>query len=226
MGMGRMIKYGRCLQRDAFILAKCKDKKILHVGCTDHPFFEINLLEGNLLHQKVASIDTQKLVGIDVAGDDVYRMQSLNYDVRLVNAESMASDLRSERFDIVLLADVIEHIQNPGIVIRESMQLLEQDGKIIISVPNAFGIIRFLKSFFRYEQVHPDHICYYSFATLETLADRMGLEVIEINWYQFEARDKRLIVKISASLERVFTRFFPWQAEGCIALLKKKNDLN
>lgn len=222
MGIGRKITPGKCLSRDEFILKKCEGKRILHVGCTDYPFFEENLVEGHLLHQKIANIDMQKLIGIDIAKNDVYRMQKLNYDVHLVNAEIMTHSLKSDIFDIVLLADVIEHVTNPGLVVSESMKLLVSDGEILISGPNAFGIIRFLKSFFRYEQVHPDHICYYSSSTLETLADKMDLEVKEINWYQFEARDKRLIVKVSALLERIFTVFFPWQAEGCIALLKKK----
>ncbi|MEL7502118.1 MAG: hypothetical protein AAFN18_06575, partial [Cyanobacteria bacterium J06554_6] len=99
-------------------------------------------------------------------------------------------------------------------------KLLKENGSIIVTVPNAFGIIRFLKSFFRYEQVHPDHIAYYSSVTLETMAHRFDLAVADIAWYQFEARDKRLIVILSAYLERIFTYFFPWQGEGCIAVLK------
>lgn len=219
MGMGRRIHKGRCISRDSFLTAYCTGKQILHVGCTDYPFFQENLEVGHLLHQKVSRC-AQQLIGIDLAEEDVLAMQNHGFDVRLINAETMSKTLLPEQFDIILLADVIEHIPNPGLVLDEAKKLLRENGKIIISVPNAFGIVRFLKSFFRYEQVHPDHVSYYSSSTLETLAHRFNLHISELAWYQFEARDRRLVVILSAYLERIFTAFFPWQGEGCIVVLE------
>ncbi|MEM6352771.1 MAG: methyltransferase domain-containing protein [Cyanobacteria bacterium P01_D01_bin.14] len=219
MGIGQKIRKGKCICRDDFLISHCDGKAVLHVGCTDYPFFQANFEEGHLLHQKIAKYSS-KTIGIDLANEDVISMQNHGYDVRHVNAQSMADQLLPEKFDVILLADVIEHITNPGLVFVEAQKLLKENGSIIVTVPNAFGIIRFLKSFFRYEQVHPDHIAYYSSVTLETMAHRFDLAVADIAWYQFEARDKRLIVILSAYLERIFTYFFPWQGEGCIAVLK------
>ncbi|MEO1351140.1 MAG: class I SAM-dependent methyltransferase [Cyanobacteria bacterium J06635_15] len=218
MGIGKSIVGSGCFSRDSFILERCRNQSVLHVGCTDYPFFQEAFENGYLLHEKVTQV-AQKVVGVDIAQDDITAMQAHGYDVRLIDAQAMSNSLKEEAFDVILLADVIEHIDNPGEVIRESIKVLGDKGIIIITVPNALGIVRFLKSFFRYEQVHPDHLAYYSSGTLETLASKFGLKVKELAWYQFEIRDRRPIVYLSAGLERMMTAFYPWQAEGCIAIL-------
>ncbi|MBE9065392.1 methyltransferase domain-containing protein [Leptolyngbya cf. ectocarpi LEGE 11479] len=218
MGIGKNIVGSGCFSRDSFILERCQSKRVLHVGCTDYPFFEDALRHGYLLHDKVTKV-AQHVVGIDIAQNDIDAMKSHGYDVRLIDAENMFGYLELEEFDVILLADVIEHIANPGKVIHESIKALNGKGSIIITVPNALGIIRFLKSFFKYEQVHPDHLAYYSSGTLEAFALNFKLKIEELAWYQFEVRDKRPIVYLSAAIERVITTFFPWQAEGCIAVL-------
>lgn len=218
MGMGKSFFGKGCFNRDNFILKQCHNKSVLHVGCTDYPFFEAALINGDLLHAKVSEV-AGRVVGIDIALDDVEKMQQHGYDVKVIDAQSMASHKWNETFDIVLLADVIEHISNPGLVLSEAFRLLAPNGKLIITVPNAFGIVRFIKSFFKYEQVHPDHVAYYSSGVLETLASHANLSVEESAWYRFEVRDKRPSVYLSALFERVITVFLPWQAEGCIAVM-------
>ena len=218
MGIGKRFFGKGCFNRDDFILKQCHGKSVLHVGCTDYPFFEAALLNGDLLHAKVSEV-ADRVVGIDIALDDIDKMQQHGYDVKIIDAQSMANHKWNETFDIVLLADVIEHIPNPGLVLNEAFKLLAPNGKLIITVPNAFGIVRFIKSFFKYEQVHHDHVAYYSSGVLETLASHANLSIEESAWYRFEARDKRLSVYLSALFERMVTVFLPWQAEGCIAVM-------
>lgn len=218
MGIGKKIVGQGCVVRDDFIVKHCADKHVLHVGCTDYPFFQTAFAEGYLLHDKVAKV-SKRVVGIDTASDDISAMLGHGYVVKEMDAQTMANHAWDEAFDVILLADVIEHITNPGLVICEARKLLAPKGTIVVTVPNTFGIVRYLKSFFRYEQVHPDHIAYYSSGVLETLAERMDLQVQKSAWYRFEVRDKRLVVYLSAALEKVATAFFPWHAEGCIAVM-------
>ncbi|MGC1528358.1 MAG: class I SAM-dependent methyltransferase [Phormidesmis sp.] len=220
IGIGKKIVGKGCFVRDEAIVEYCKGKRVLHVGCTDYPFFESSLANGHLLHAKVSQV-ASRVIGIDIASEDVAVMIDNGYDARVIDAQTMSAHDWDELFDVVLLADVIEHISNPGLVISEARKLLAPHGKVVITVPNAFGIVRYIKSFFQYEQVHHDHIAYYSSGVLETLATHTGLRVEESSWYQFEARDKRLIVRLSAAFEKLITRFFPWQSEGCISVMTR-----
>jgi len=225
MGMGKKIQGSQAYFRDDYIMQRCQDKTVLHVGCTDYPFFKESHQKGFLLHEKIVNI-AQKVVGVDIETQDVRAMQDFGYDVRVIDAQKLSDYDWEEKFDVILLADVIEHILNSGLVLQESLKLLKKEGIIVVTVPNTFGIIRFLKSFFRYEQVHPDHITYFSSGTLETLAVRLNLEIKELAWYRFEARDPRITVRLSAFFERLVTLLFPWQAEGCIAVFCSKECLN
>lgn len=223
MGIGKTITGSQAYFRDDYLIQKCQNKTILHVGCTDYPFLKESLEKGFLLHEKIVKT-ARKVIGVDIAEQDVSEMNTLGYDVRIIDAQRLSDYDWEEKFDVILLADVIEHVLNPGLVLQESVKLLKEEGIIIVTVPNSFGIIRFLKSFFRYEQVHPDHITYFSSGTLETLAARLHLEIQELAWYRFEARDPRIIVRLSAFLERLVTLLFPWQAEGCIAVFCPKEN--
>ncbi len=42
-------------------------------------------------------------------------------------------------FDVIVYADVLEHLENPVAVLREHARLLKEDGMIIGSIPNGFG---------------------------------------------------------------------------------------
>ena len=148
MGIGKKIVGSKSVSRDSFIVDLCKNKRVLHVGCTDYPFFKKAYEQGYFLHEKVSKA-AKKVVGIDIAHADITEMREYGYDARVIDAQEMSSSFQEESFEIVLLADVIEHIENPGKVIRESIKVLEKEGLIIVTVPNTFGIIRFLKSFFR-----------------------------------------------------------------------------
>lgn len=46
----------------------------------------------------------------------------------------------NSEFDVVILSDVIEHLENPWHAIRESRRVLGTNGKLIISVPNILSI--------------------------------------------------------------------------------------
>ncbi len=218
MGIGKKIVGNGCVVRDDFIVKHCTNKRVLHVGCTDYPFFETAFADGHLLHDKISKV-SKRVVGIDTASDDISTMLCHGYCVRKMDAQTMSNQAWDEVFDVVLLADVIEHVMNPGLVICEARKLLDQRGTIVITVPNTFGIIRYLKSILRYEQVHHDHVAYYSSGVLEALAERTDLQMQQSAWYRFEVRDKRFTVYLSAALEKVATAFFPWYAEGCIAVM-------
>jgi SAM-dependent methyltransferase len=45
-----------------------------------------------------------------------------------------------EHFDVILFADVLEHLRDPDVVLRRALAALRPDGQVIISVPNVANI--------------------------------------------------------------------------------------
>lgn len=217
---GRRITGTRCVQRDQFLIERCTHRSVLHVGCTCSPNLLRNLHQGTLLHPRLERVAKQ-CVGIDINAADIKAMQALGHDVREMDATDL-SKLRGSDFDVVVLADIIEHVTHPGAVIQEAMNVAAPAGEIIVTVPNAFGLIRFMKLLFRHEQVHPDHVAYYSSGTLTALAERYALRVTENVWYRQENRDNRVSTLFATTVERFAVSIMPWVGEGCIAVMKKR----
>jgi SAM-dependent methyltransferase len=58
----------------------------------------------------------------------------LNADI--VNADSVHQVIGSDQFDVLIFADVLEHLPWPQIVLREYMRYLRPGGTVIVSLPN------------------------------------------------------------------------------------------
>jgi SAM-dependent methyltransferase len=65
-------------------------------------------------------------------------------NVQFVFANFMEHDFKSRKFDTVILAEILEHLINPGQIVGKAASLLNTGGRVVITVP--FGIMD-----------HPDH---------------------------------------------------------------------
>jgi SAM-dependent methyltransferase len=86
-------------------------------------------------------------------------------------------------FDVILFADVLEHLRDPAVVLRRSLASLKPTGEILISVPNiANWIIRIGLLFgqFNYSDrgiLDRTHLRFFTLATLRKLLDECGCRI-------------------------------------------------
>lgn len=75
----------------------------------------------------------------DVHGMDIQEApKPSNYaDVSVVNLNYCDFPYASSSFDTVIMGDVIEHLENPSRVLRETNRVLRNGGKLIVSTPHA-----------------------------------------------------------------------------------------
>jgi 2-polyprenyl-3-methyl-5-hydroxy-6-metoxy-1,4-benzoquinol methylase len=85
-----------------------------------------------------AQVPNKYLKG-NVTGIDIQRVKKPhNYKkVLVVNLNCEKIPLKNNSQDTVILGDVIEHVENPSFVLRESNRILRNDGKLILSTPQA-----------------------------------------------------------------------------------------
>jgi len=87
--------------------------------------------------------------------------------------------LGDRRFDTIICGELIEHIENPYMLLRDLRKLLNDNGKLILSTPNpmAFPVIIFElirnKSFFYTK----DHFYYFLPRWVERMIDFSGYRV-------------------------------------------------
>jgi len=90
-----------------------------------------------------------------------------------------------ERFDVVLFADVLEHLRDPQAVLRRVRPLVAQDGFIVASLPNvAHGSLRLalLGGDFRYTPtglLDDTHLRFFTQESLLTLFEQAGYVIVE-----------------------------------------------
>ena len=85
---------------------------------------------------------------------------------------------REKRYDFVVMRHVLEHFLNPEAVLKKVNIVLADDGVLYLAVPNLMIISskRTVNSHFE-----PAHAYYFSARTLEALADRAGLQMLDFD---------------------------------------------
>jgi 2-polyprenyl-3-methyl-5-hydroxy-6-metoxy-1,4-benzoquinol methylase len=179
----------KMIRRDEWLIESCRNKKVLHVGCTDSPITAEKVASRELLHFKLAEVADQ-IIGLDIDREGIAVLSELmpNQTFILHSAEELnvCQPLAGESFDVIVAADVIEHMSNIGLFFAGVQNLLAPNGKLLISTPQAFSIKRMIPMLFMgYEYVHFDHIAYFSVATLSRLLSRYGLNVGNIYMFQW-----------------------------------------
>lgn len=133
-------------------------KKVLDLGCRDGTltkyFSQNNQVTGVDIDKKLLSIARRKLK-IQTKHLNLYDNWRL-----------------SGKFDIVVAGEVLEHLYHPEEVVAKSARWLKPDGRLLVSVPNAYIIsarVRFLLGKEIPAHHDPTHINLFSKAKLHAL---------------------------------------------------------
>jgi len=112
---------------------KIRGRTLLDIGVVEHTM-EFAGREGwrHGVFAKLAS----RAVGVDILAPEVDQLNRQGYDIRLCDATSDV-DL-GERFEVVYIGDVIEHVNDPVRLIRFAARHLTANGTIIVSTPCPF----------------------------------------------------------------------------------------
>ena len=117
-----------------------KDLKVLEVGAG----FGETLFY--LKQQGIAS----EAIGLDIFEDVAKKDQYKNIDGFIFgNIEELELPQFNERFDVILLADVLEHLIEPGLVLEKLKKYLKPNGEILVSMPNIRHYSAFVKIFIK-----------------------------------------------------------------------------
>lgn len=98
---------------------------LLDIGCGDKPYFEI-------FKNKVNSY-----IGLDMEKGDV-------------KGSALDLPFPDEHFETVFSSQVIEHVENPFLMLREATRVLKKDGYLILTAPLFWCLHEEPRDFFRF----------------------------------------------------------------------------
>ena len=129
-----------CRERVAWILSKVAGPRVLDIGCSQGI---VSILAARAGHQ---------VLGVDVEQPQVefaeaalaQEPQDVRARARFLLADMFVADLGDQRFDTIILGEVIEHLDAPRLLLERAGRFLAPGGKFVITTP--FGLA-----------VHHDH---------------------------------------------------------------------
>jgi 2-polyprenyl-3-methyl-5-hydroxy-6-metoxy-1,4-benzoquinol methylase len=122
------------------------------------------------------------VVGVEIDRDAAAIAEQHTERVIVGDAEviDFAAELAGEEFDVVLFADVLEHLKQPGDVLRRVRPFVAENGVVVASIPNiAHASVRLalLGGEFRYREwglLDDTHLRFFTRASIQDLFEETG----------------------------------------------------
>lgn len=182
-------------------------------------FLEIGAAYGATLHFLKENAIASEVVGVELFQDNenLNRYKPLD-DFYFGDVETINLDKYQNYFDFIILADVLEHITEPKNVLEKIKNVLNNNGEVIISMPNVRHYSSFIKIFikgnFKYEEsgiFDYTHARFYCKSDMISLFEKSGYNVIKSEGSIRRYKGKSLAKIINTITFGVFEEFFSVQ---------------
>lgn len=220
----------RYVRRIDYLAERAGGRRVIHVGFVDAGFQEMQEATGTWLHQHLAD-RASELVGIDIDEAGVAAANAAGFEAHVADCRDPAAvaALGLEPADVVVAGEIIEHLDDPGSFLTLLHELVAPGGELVLTTPNASGLVNGFAALAGAEVNHPDHVVLFSWRTLTNLAARHGWEHVETATFvpAFKgapARGLKLAImrlggQVVLALERLLARLgAPFTADGMIVV--------
>jgi 2-polyprenyl-3-methyl-5-hydroxy-6-metoxy-1,4-benzoquinol methylase len=173
--IGAYARNAKRINKDNAVADACKNKSVLDVGCIGQ---DRNFANDNWLHNKVRGL-AAKADGVDILVEEVNQLKKQGYSMYTVDE----LQLTGNKYDLVLMADVIEHVNDPVSFLKFYADYLKEGGSILVSTPNSNRVNNFINILFNNNySVNPEHTCWFCPRTIAEVADRANLNIDQFHW--------------------------------------------
>ena len=174
-------------------------KKISYNFSKDHTVLEVGSyygVFGNIIKPNVKSYS-----GLELSkhGSDYSKK---NYNLEIFNETIEEHSERKVKYDIIIMADVIEHFSNPFKMLETIEKILRPDGLLIFTTFNMDSLYAKISGK-NYHWILPMHLFYFSNKTLKNICLENNLKIIKIK------NDSRVVsfYYLLNKLELIFPKF-------------------
>ena len=175
-------------------LIKNSDKNILDIGCGS----------GVLGAQIKKTFEDVKITGIEFSKDAAAQAKN-NLDV-VIQGDIVNMELHFEEktFDLIIFADVLEHLSAPESALNNVLPYLKNNGRVIVSLPNVRHFSVLLPLIFKDSWEYQDrgimdktHLRFFTRSSAVKLIEESGLEVKLIT------KNLRYVKKLAIIIDKI-----------------------
>ncbi len=161
------------IRNKLFIDEAKKYPRVLECGCS------------NGFLSKLISAGGSRVVGLEI--DTEAAEQARKVCARVLSLDLNEIDWTKnigEQFDLITFGDVLEHLINPQVALREAMQILAPGGRVLICLPNIAHWtmrLKLLRGHFEYEPLGIldfTHLRFFTVATARKMIEDAGYKIV------------------------------------------------
>jgi 2-polyprenyl-3-methyl-5-hydroxy-6-metoxy-1,4-benzoquinol methylase len=204
-------KEGSGTSHDA-LLAALTDfpaSRVLDLGCGSGRFAQ----RARALGHRVVGVDRTEFDGV---------RDRLNLFVRAdLNTGIPQQAHVAAGYDVVVAADVLQHLVHPDRLLREIRNVLRPGGQVLVCVPNGvhwYARLRFASGRFDYDRrglLDVDHLRFFTRRSLRRMAARAGYDVLGEQVGGLPSRGRRALARVLPNLfaDQLIIRLTPHSGE-------------
>lgn len=178
------------------LLGKADSKEILDVGC------------GRGMVMAYLSDAGYSVEGCDLATDAIAGLRAEGYEVFIFDIEQ---DDLPKKYDGILCLEVLQQVFDPVNALRKFARSLNNDGFLIVSVPNEFHLwsrMRLLFGKSHLGRFDESHIRLFTHARAKELFEQAGIEIERVISVSLVPPGLKLLSGLGGMLARLFPSLF------------------
>ena len=151
-------------------------QRVLEVGCS----------VGHVSEHLVAAGNT--VVGVEIDPDAAEASRRWTTATHVLDLDvARVSDVESGPFDVIVLGDVLEHLRDPAVTLRDLVTLLDGDGRLVISLPHVGFIdvrLMLLEGRWQYQDLgllDHTHLRWFTRESIRELLDDVGFRACRVD---------------------------------------------
>jgi predicted SAM-dependent methyltransferase len=164
-------------------------------------------------------------VGIDISNYAIETCVNLGFNA--LNSTLDELKQANQKHDLIYMQHVLEHFEDPFVVLKDCYTLLNDNGLILILVPNSKYKPAIKKrsdhTFYSMNGGGAEHFIYFNYTNLDALLQVAGFKVVQKNYPVFIKRFSNVEFFINRIFRRLLTVFNFDQEILVIARKEKKN---
>lgn len=150
------------------------------------------------------------VVGIDIVESP---LKKFKHFATMCLADIHHLPFKNNSFKSILMGEILEHLRGPELVLQEANRILDQEGCIILSLPNKFGFWSlYVDTFYsKVKGINPEgHVNKFGISNVKKLLTRAGfkIEVIINTAIIGSFLRKEILMKFDCRLARIFPTYF------------------
>lgn len=168
--------------------------KVLDAGCGE-----------GFVTRKIAQITHKKVVAIDILENNINFAKGFNDGIEY-KCTCIGDYATTEKFDVIVLSEVVEHVTNYEDIIDKVASLLEDGGKIVVTIPANEFVLKvawFFAPFFgarRYVKYRETRNHYYipTLKEIEKVARKNNLRIVEYKRLPFSLLSSNIFLVLKS----------------------------